>query len=154
MAEKTHSHGEQIDTISNSSPPSSDAEKHVAFDEAVDENQFSQGYFASKFFVGSMAGVAAYFYVGVIDADIEPVRKVNRLQRSNNMANWTRIQTSLGSPFRIRSHPPSRSPSSDAYRTSLDADGFLWVVLHSVSSAALSAQPLRASMHSSVVPLL
>lgn len=82
-------HQENIETMSDSSPHS-DPEK-VYQDAAVganlelDEDALPPGYFRSKFFVGSMAGiglglcagVAAFGYaapiLGVINADIGPV---------------------------------------------------------------------------------
>jgi hypothetical protein len=91
MAEKTFHYGEHIDNVSNSSPTPSDAEKNIAIDDVigihteVDENSLPPGYFKSKFFVGTMAGiglglmagVAAYGYaapiLGIINADIGPV---------------------------------------------------------------------------------
>jgi len=93
MAEKTSPYGEQIDIVSNHSPTPSDAEKNIAMDDVVglnteiDENSLPPGYFKSKFFVGTMAGiglglmagVAAYGYaapiLGIINADIGPVRQ-------------------------------------------------------------------------------
>ncbi|KAF2677961.1 MFS general substrate transporter [Lentithecium fluviatile CBS 122367] len=89
MVEKAHPYGEHIEAVSYSTPPS-DTEKNVAFDDVVganteiDENALPPGYFKSKFFVGTMAGiglglmagVAAYGYaapiLGVINADIGP----------------------------------------------------------------------------------
>jgi hypothetical protein len=84
----THHH-ENVETISISTP-SSDPEK-VCEDLAVgahlelDKNALPPGYFRSKFFVGTMAGiglglcagVAAFGYaapiLGIINADIGPV---------------------------------------------------------------------------------
>ena len=92
MTEKAYPYGEHIETVSNPTSTPSDAEKNLAVDDVVgihtevDEDSLPPGYFKSKFFVGTMAGiglglmagVAAYGYaapiLGVINADIGPVR--------------------------------------------------------------------------------
>jgi hypothetical protein len=93
MTEKPSIYNEEnISTLSTTSPPLHDAEKTVVFDDAVgantevNEDSLPPGYFTSKFFVGTMAGiglglmagVAAYGYaapiLGTINADIGPVR--------------------------------------------------------------------------------
>lgn len=92
MAEKTHPYGEHVDTVSD---PSQDAEKHFKPEDAavganleLDEDALPPGYFRSKFFIGTMAGiglglmagVAAYGYaapiLGLINEDIGPVSAV------------------------------------------------------------------------------
>lgn len=86
---KTDTATEHIEASSPSAAPSTDMEKHeddvagARFE--VDETNLPPGYFTSKFFVGSMAGiglglmagVAAFGYaapiLGLINADIGPV---------------------------------------------------------------------------------
>jgi hypothetical protein len=88
--EKSEPYSERIEAVSTTSPASSDAEKQH-YDDAVganlelDESSLPPGYFTSKFFIGSMAGiglglmagVAAFGYaapiLGLINADIGPV---------------------------------------------------------------------------------
>lgn len=87
--DKSEPYSQHIEAVSASSPAMSDAEKQQ-YDDAVgahlevDENSLPPGYFTSKFFVGSMAGiglglmagVAAFGYaapiLGHINADIGP----------------------------------------------------------------------------------
>lgn len=92
--EKSEPYSERIEAVSNSSPAMSDAERQH-YDDAVganlelDESSLPPGYFTSKFFIGSMAGiglglmagVAAFGYaapiLGIINADIGPVRTLH-----------------------------------------------------------------------------
>jgi hypothetical protein len=90
---------ENVETISTSTP-SSDPEKIyedpvVGANLELDENALPPGYFRSKFFVGTMAGiglglcagVAAFGYaapiLGTINADIGPVSTFKRLRQSS-----------------------------------------------------------------------
>jgi hypothetical protein len=68
---KSDPYSERIEAISTSSPAMSDAEKqeqdHVvgAYIER-DESSLPPGYFRSKFFVGSMAGIGLGLMAGVV----------------------------------------------------------------------------------------
>jgi hypothetical protein len=71
IMEKSGSYSERIETVSASSPAMSDAEKQH-YDDAVganlelDESSLPPGYFRSKFFVGSMAGIGLGLMAGVV----------------------------------------------------------------------------------------
>lgn len=75
--EKADSYTERIETMSNATPPLTGTEKNhdnvsgAHFE--VDETSLPPGYFTSKFFLGSMAGIALGLMAGV----------VRILQRSN-----------------------------------------------------------------------
>jgi hypothetical protein len=62
---------EHIDAVSHSSPAMSDAEKQhpdehvVGANLELDESSLPPGYFTSKFFVGSMAGIGLGLMAGV-----------------------------------------------------------------------------------------
>lgn len=73
----------------------------------LDEAALPPGYYRSKFFVGTMAGiglglmagVAAYGYaapiLGLINADIGPVSDI-QTKNNRNTNSWRRIRTSYG----------------------------------------------------------
>jgi hypothetical protein len=69
--EKSGPHSERIEAISTSSPVMSDTEKQE-YDHVVgahielDESSLPPGYFRSKFFVGSMAGIGLGLMAGVV----------------------------------------------------------------------------------------
>lgn len=68
--EKSEPYSQHIEAMSGSSPAISDAEKQQ-YDDAVgahlelDESSLPPGYFTSKFFVGSMAGIGLGLMAGV-----------------------------------------------------------------------------------------
>jgi hypothetical protein len=68
--EKSEPHSQHIEAFSSSSPAMSDAEKQQ-YDDAVgahmelDESSLPPGYFTSKFFIGSMAGIGLGLMAGV-----------------------------------------------------------------------------------------
>jgi hypothetical protein len=69
--EKSGPHSEHIEAISTSSPAMSDTEKQehdhvVGAHIELDESSLPPGYFRSKFFVGSMAGIGLGLMAGVV----------------------------------------------------------------------------------------
>ena len=87
---------EHIENVSNTTPAASDIEKSDEYADAaaganleLDESALPPGYFRSKFFIGSMAGiglglmagVATFGYaapiLGIINADIGPDPNIN-----------------------------------------------------------------------------
>jgi hypothetical protein len=69
--DKSSPYAERIEAISTPSPAMSDTEKQQ-YDDAVganlelDESSLPPGYFTSKFFVGSMAGIGLGLMAGVV----------------------------------------------------------------------------------------
>jgi hypothetical protein len=88
--EKSDSYAERIEAVSASSPAMSNAEKQhhndaIDANRELDESSLPPGYFTSKFFLGTMAGIGLGLMAGVaafgyaapilnhINADIGPV---------------------------------------------------------------------------------
>jgi len=74
--EKTDAHTERIETMSTATPPPADPERHhddatgAHFD--VDETSLPPGYFKSRFFIGSMAGIGLGLMAGVVSSTVDP----------------------------------------------------------------------------------
>jgi hypothetical protein len=71
MMDKSGAHSERIETVSASSPAMSDSEKQhhddvVGANLELDESSLPPGYFTSKFFIGSMAGIGLGLMAGVV----------------------------------------------------------------------------------------
>lgn len=69
--DKSEPYTERVEAVSQSSPAMSDSEKQHADEHVVganlelDESSLPPGYFTSKFFVGSMAGIGLGLMAGV-----------------------------------------------------------------------------------------
>jgi hypothetical protein len=161
--EKSDPYSERIEAVSTSTPAMSDAEKQQ-HDDAVganlelDESSLPPGYFTSKFFIGSMAGiglglmagVAAFGYaapiLGLINADIGPVGVPCLIPTPISgpfvseirLLTCNRTRTSFGLPSATLLLPLSHSLSLDVYQTSL-----------AVAGSSLVAQDLACSVRSS-----